>query len=103
MPDPSDEPTSAQRSQSPELSRLVGQPLVLDMASRYVVLGTLVEATPRFVILSDADVHDLRDTSTTRDSYVLDARRFGISVSRSEAWIRIEEIVGISRLDAVVV
>ena len=85
------------------LTPLLGEVIVLDMSSRYVVLGTLESIGGSFLRLVEADVHDLRDTSTTRDSYVLDARRFGVSAGRTEAWIRIDDVVGVSRLDAVIV
>ena len=87
----------------PELASLTGEAVVLDMASRYVFLGTLVAVRPSFLLLGDADAHDLRDTSTTRDSYVLDARQHGISVSRREVWVRLEQVVGVSRLSDVIV
>ena len=80
------------------IESLIGETLVLDMASRYVVLGTLDRVSPSFFVLRDADVHDLRDTPTTRDMYVLDARQHGISVGRVEVWIRIDEVVALSRL-----
>ena len=86
---------------SRSLRQMLGEVIVLDMASRSVFLGELIEVTPQFIVLKDADAHDLRDTSTTRDSYILDARQHGISIARSEVWVRIEEVVSVSKLSAV--
>lgn len=80
---------------------LIGRSVVLDLASRYVCIGTLEGADTYFLQLTDADMHDLRDTSTTREVYVLDARRHGVNANRRQVSVRREEVVGISALDDV--
>lgn len=84
-------------------SVLLGELVVIDLASPFVYLGRLVGQTGGFVVLDDADAHDLRDTSTTRERYVLDCRRHGIRPNRNRVWIRQAEVVGVSRLSDVVV
>lgn len=84
-------------------TQLRGSEVVLDLASAYVVLGTLVAAHAEFLELSAVDVHDLRDTQTTREKYVLDCRLHGIRPNRERIWISLREIVGISRLAEVLV
>ncbi len=81
---------------------VVGEPLVLDLASPYVVLGTLERIEGSCLRLSEADVHDLRDSKTTRELYVLEARRHGIRCNRNVVTVRIAEIVSFSRLADVV-
>jgi hypothetical protein len=85
-------------SQDPLWSQLSGQEVVLDLASHYVVLGQLVAVHPEYLELERVDVHDLRDTQTTREKYVLDCRLHGIRPNRERAWIRQHEVVAISRL-----
>ena len=102
-PPPVDSTATASTATVPDLQRLIGDRVIIDASSRYVFLGQLQEQTALFVILVEADAHDLRDTSTTRDSYVLDARRHGITANRREVWVRIDEIVAIARLSDVVV
>lgn len=80
----------------------VGEPVVLDLASPYVVLGTLDRVEGTCLRLTEADVHDLRDSKTTRELYVLEARRHGIRCNRHVATVRIAEIVSFSRLEDVV-
>ena len=75
---------------------------MLDAASRYVFIGTLQAIHEQYAVLADADAHDLRDTKSTRDLYILDALQHGVSVNRREVWVRLDEIVAISRLDDVV-
>ena len=86
---------------SPAVAKLKGRAVVLDLQSPYVVLGTLAGEDHRYLILKEADVHDLRDTTTTRDAYVLDARRHGIQSNRRRVLVRHEEIVSLSALDDV--
>lgn len=82
--------------------QLLRQEVVLDLASPYVVLGCLEQADAAFLRLSNADVHDLRDSKTTRELYVLEARRHGIRSNRVEVWVRVAEIVSLSRLTDVI-
>ncbi len=64
------------------LESLVGQVIVLDLASPYVIMGTYRGVDGPHYIVENADVHDLRDTTTTRDLYVLDAKRHGVNCNR---------------------
>lgn len=83
-------------------SSLVGEALVLDLGSPYVILGTLEQADALFISLIEADVHDLRDSKTTRELYVLEARKHGIRSNRNRVSVRLEEVVSLSRLADVV-
>lgn len=80
----------------------VGREVILDVSSPYVYVGTFKGSSPRCLILEDADVHDLRDTSTTRELYVLDAKRLGINRNRKRVLVRLDEIVSVSALEDVI-
>lgn len=82
---------------------LVGHEVVLDMGSHFVFLGRLTDCNSHCLVLEDADVHDLRDTATTREKYVLDSRLHGISANRRKVFVRAADVVGISRIEDVVV
>jgi hypothetical protein len=88
---------------APQFEHLFGVVVVIDLSSPYVYLGRLVEVRGDYLVLSDADAHDLRDTNTTREKYILNARSHGVNVNRRWVWVSGREIVGISRLDDVVV
>ncbi|MBX3438650.1 MAG: hypothetical protein KF861_14245 [Planctomycetaceae bacterium] len=84
------------------LDALVGQQVVLDVSSLYVYVGTLAAIDHRYLVLEEADVHDLRDTGTTREVYVLEAKRHGVSVNRRRVLVNRDEVVSLSALADVV-
>lgn len=86
---------------SPLLQQLLGQPVVLDAVATYVYVGTLAEFDHRYLVLTDVDVHDLRDTTTTRELYVLAAKRHGVNVSRRRAYVNRDQVASLSRLEDV--
>lgn len=77
---------------------LLGQVVVVDFRSAYVCLGTLVGIDQEFLDLRDADLHDLRDTKTTRETYVYDSLRLGIRRNRTRVLVKRDEIIAIARL-----
>jgi hypothetical protein len=85
-----------------ELESLVGQVIVLDLESRFVIMGTYRGNHGPYYIVENADVHDLRDTTTTRDLYVLDAKRHGVNCNRRRVFVRREPVVSITLLADVV-
>jgi len=87
----------------PLVSKLLGQVVVLDLATPYVCIGTLSGGDHRYLFLDDADLHDLRDSSSTRELYIVDARRHGVGKNRARVYVRREEIVAFSRLEDVIV
>ncbi len=82
---------------SPELDAMVGQVVVLDLKSSYVCLGTLEAIDPLFFVVVDADLHDFRDSSATREIYVYDSARLGIRRNRSRVLVRRDEVVALTR------
>lgn len=86
----------------PKFEELFGELVVLDLSSQFVYVGRLVEAQGEFLVLADADAHDLRDSATTREKYVLAARGHGVNPNRRWVWVSRREVVGISRLADVV-
>ena len=83
------------------LEPLFGQVVVLDMASPFVCIGTLVAADPLFYRLLDADLHDFRDSAATRENYVYDSARIGVRRNRKEVLVRRDEVLAVTRLTAI--
>jgi hypothetical protein len=81
---------------------LLGQVVVIDLTSPFVILGKLSGVEGSYYIVEGADLHDLRDTTTTRDVYVLDAKRHGVNSNRKRAFVRCDGVVGISLLADVI-
>jgi hypothetical protein len=84
------------------IEELVGQTVVIDLRSAFVCMGVLLRVGDHFLELADADMHDLRDTSTSRENYIAGAYATGIKRNRKKVFIRRDEVVGVSRLEDVV-
>ncbi|MFN6106933.1 MAG: hypothetical protein ACK5EA_21100 [Planctomycetaceae bacterium] len=84
------------------LDLLIGREVVLDTASPYVILGRLANWNEQFLVLEQADVHDLRDTSTTRENYIVDSLRHGIRINRRRVFVSRRDIVCFSALNDVI-
>lgn len=86
---------------SPALAALVGAVVVIDLHAPYVCLGILVGADAEYLIVTDADLHDLRDSTANRETYVYDSLRFGIRRNRSEVLVKRSEVVAIARFSGI--
>ena len=84
------------------LEELIGVKIVVDLRSEYVCLGTLTQLDEHFIALKNADLHDLRDTDTTRENYVAASVATGIKRNRRKILLTRNEIVAIAALADVV-
>jgi hypothetical protein len=75
-----------------------GQKVVMDLRSSFVCLGTLVGTNEQFLELKNADVHDLRDTQTSRENYIAASVATGIKRNRKHVLINRDDLVAISLL-----
>ena len=80
----------------------LNQKVVVDLSSPFVCLGTLTRLDEHFLELKNADLHDLRDTDTTRELYVAESVATGIKRNRKRVLIRRSEVIAISKLEDVV-
>ncbi len=91
----------ATHANSSLLEQLVGEIVVVDMIASYVCLGTLAGLDPEYLDLRDADLHDFRDSTKTRELYVYDSVRLGIRRNRSRVLVRRDQIVAVTRFSDV--
>jgi hypothetical protein len=84
------------------LDELLNQKIVIDMASPFVCLGTLSRFDDHFLEIRNADLHDLRDTDTTRENYVAASHATGIKRNRKRVLVARRDVVAMSRLEDVV-
>ncbi len=84
------------------LEELIGEPVVVDLSGPYVCLGKLVRVDDRHLELKNADFHDLRDTQTSRENYVISSVLTGIKRNRKRVLLVRGEVVAVSRLEDVV-
>lgn len=76
--------------------------VVVDLVSPYVCLGRLTRYDEHYIEMKNADLHDLRDTDTTRELYIADSVATGIKRNRKRVLIRRSEVVAVSLLEDVV-
>jgi hypothetical protein len=84
------------------LESLLNQKVVVDLASEYVCLGTLLAIHDSFLELKNADLHDLRDTETTRENYVHACVSTGIKRNRKRLFLARGQVVAIALLADVI-
>lgn len=84
------------------LQELIGQQVVIDLSQPYVCMGTLRGFDNTWLELRNADLHDLRDTQTSRENYVAASRATGIKRNRKRVLVVRSEIVAIGLLADVV-
>jgi hypothetical protein len=83
------------------LEEYIGERIVVDLRSEYVCLGTLMRFDDLFLEMRNADLHDLRDTETSRENYVAESLATGIKRNRKRLLLVRAEIVEVSRLEDV--
>jgi small nuclear ribonucleoprotein (snRNP)-like protein len=84
------------------LHELIGEKVVIDLRSEFVCLGTLTRIDEHFLELKNADLHDLRDTDTSRENYVAASVATGIKRNRKNVMVLRSDVVAVARLDDVV-
>jgi small nuclear ribonucleoprotein (snRNP)-like protein len=84
------------------LEQLIGQTVVVDLRGRFVCLGTLKSFDDTWLELRNADMHDLRDTGTSREHYVAEASVTGVKRNRKRVLVARTEVAAVALLDDVV-
>lgn len=80
----------------------IGQVVVVDTTSSYVYIGTLADVGDHFLAMKDVDAHDRNEGVSTKEKYIMEAKRFGVKPNRKEVSVRKAVIVGLSRLEDVI-
>ena len=84
------------------LEAMLGNVIVVDLRSHFVCLGTLKSYDDLHLEIRNADLHDLRDTQTTRENYVAASRATGVKRNRKRVFVVRAEVVAVSLLEDVV-
>ncbi len=84
------------------LQAYVGSIVVLDTSSPLLYIGTLSSVKDGFLTLTDADIQDALQIHSTKEVYVLEARKFGVKKNRREVKVRGDLVVSISKLEDVI-
>ncbi len=86
----------------PELEGFIDKEVVLDTRGAILYLGKLAKVLDHFYELVDADVHDVLEGRTSKELYVMEARKHGVKKNRKSVYVRKVEIISISRLGDVI-
>src|SRR5262249_14387510 len=84
------------------LDEFIGQEVVIDLRSPFVCLGTLRHVDDLHLELRNADLHDLRDTQTTRENYVQASHATGIKRNRKRVLVMRANVAAVALLADVV-
>jgi small nuclear ribonucleoprotein (snRNP)-like protein len=84
------------------LDEYLDQKVVVDLRGEYVCLGTLKRYDEHFLELRHADLHDLRDTETSRENYVAASVSTGIKRNRKRVIVARAEVIAVSKFEDVV-
>ena len=79
----------------------LGKKIVIDTRSSWIYIGTLQKINRDSIELTDVDVHDSRDTHTTKEIYVLDSVKTGIKSNREKVFVNPDFIISFSPLEDV--
>ncbi len=80
------------------MEELIGEKIVVDLRSPFVCLGTLLRTDEQFLELKNADLHDLRDTETSRENYVAASVSTGVKRNRKRVLVARADVAAVSRL-----
>lgn len=83
------------------LENLKGERVVIDTCSSFIYIGTLLKVTGGCAVLSDVDVHDCTDSSTSKELYIFESRTTGIRSNRENVFISLDYIISFSPLEDV--
>ena len=73
--------------------------VVVDVEAMYVYIGEVENVSDKTVTLINADVHDLRDSETTRERYVLDTKLHGVRANRQRVLVSRTQVLSMSLLE----
>lgn len=81
------------------LAPYLGKLVVADLDEFFLVIGTLREAGPDHLLFTDVDLHDQRESNSTKEVYALESRTIGVRVNRTQVAVPRRRLVAISLLE----
>jgi small nuclear ribonucleoprotein (snRNP)-like protein len=80
------------------LEKYLKQKIVIDTRSSLIYMGVLENILEDAVELSDVDVHENKDTTSTKEVYVMESSKSGIIPNRNKVFVNMDFIVSFSLL-----
>ncbi len=82
---------------------LLDREIVIDTKSSMIAIGRLARIAPDCLVLVDADVHDSEEGYSSKELYVINARKVGTRPNRQKVYIPKHNILAISALEDFIV
>ena len=82
--------------------KFVGKQVVIDTPTALVYIGILQEVGEHFLLLGDVDIYDARRSSTPKELYLVESRRFGVRKTRHQVSLRVEQVISVSKLEDII-
>lgn len=83
------------------LETFIDQKIVVDTWSSWIYIGRLEAVDEDSISLTDVDVHDGTDSSSTKEQYIFESRSTGVRSNRNRVYINLSYVVSFSPLDDV--
>lgn len=84
------------------MDEYLGKVVIVDVEAPFVFAGRLEAVRDKTLTLVDADAHDLRDSNTPRERYVLDTQEHGVRANRKRVDVVLTQVVSVSLLEDVI-
>lgn len=85
-----------------EIKEMIGEEVVVDTATPLLYIGRLTKVGDYFLVLEDVDVHDSNESSSTKECYTMDARKYGVKKNRRRVMVVRSIIASVSLLSDVI-
>ena len=95
--------TKDQGQTSREPAALIGRAVVVDCRGWFIYAGQLESVGEHWLALTDADMHDHRESNSTRERYIMEIAKHGVRKNRERVFVRMDMVVSMSALDDVTV
>jgi len=76
-----------------------GQKVVIDLDSRHILIGTLMDFGDAHLVLEDTDLHDCSNANSIKEVYLAEANLHGINVNRKQVAVPRTRVLAISKLE----
>jgi len=77
-------------------SKFLSKQIVVDVSGNFIYLGTLSKVQESWIELENVDIHDMLDSSSNKEAYIISAKITGIRANRRNISIDKDKIISIS-------
>lgn len=75
---------------------------IVDTDSSYIYIGYIIGNEEEYVVMKDVDVHDIKAGSSTKEQYIITAKKIGTKPNRKKVYILKDKIISISLIEDII-